>query len=66
MGRAYPGLPRSVVFNVFMNDLDKGLESTLVAFADDTKLGGTVSALKGRAATQRGLGRLEELGIGKP
>lgn len=55
------GLPRSVLFNIFMNDLDKGMECTLLVFANDIKLGGTVSVLKGRAATQRDLGRLEEM-----
>ena len=54
------GLPRSVLFNIFMNNLDKRMECTLVMFADDIKLGGTVSVLKGRAATQRDLWRLEQ------
>jgi len=41
--------------NIFVSDLDKGIESTHSKFADDTKLGDTSD---GCAATQQDLGRL--------
>lgn len=44
-----------MLFNIFTNSLENGIESTLTKFVDDTKQGGEADTLEERATVQRDL-----------
>ncbi|KAJ7405228.1 rna-directed dna polymerase from mobile element jockey-like [Willisornis vidua] len=52
-----------VLFNIFINHWNTGLEEILSKFADDKKMGGIVDFFEGREALQSDLYKLEDWAI---
>ena len=48
-----------MLFNIFFNDLDEGIESMLIKFADDTKLAGVANSPEDRIIIQNDRDRLQ-------
>ena len=47
-----------MVFNIFINDLDEGVQGMLVKFVEDTKFGGIANTLEDRSKIQNDLDSL--------
>ncbi|XP_066448028.1 pendrin-like isoform X4 [Eleutherodactylus coqui] len=49
-----------VLFNIFINDLEEGIDGKLIKFANDTKLGGIANTREEREMIQKDLENLEQ------
>ena len=59
LARWLHSVSEQLLFDIFVGDMDSGINCTLSKFADDTKPCGVVDTLEGRDAIQRDPDRLE-------
>ena len=64
-GRVGSGIPQGsilgpLLFLIYINDLDMDIESTILKFADDTKLGGLANSWEATRVIQEDLNKIHE------